>query len=97
MPVPLERSEISQHEVRVYQLLSTHSERWFTNAQLATELSMSTRTIRLHTLRFVRLGLVDQAEVFPAHRYRWSEKSDKRNIAYMQRLKQAVEVFASSS
>jgi hypothetical protein len=33
----------------------------------------------LTAARRTRLGLVDLAEVFPAHRYRWSEKAAKRN------------------
>jgi predicted DNA-binding transcriptional regulator len=89
----MERAEISRHEVRIFNLLS-ESTRWLTNKEIATQLSMSERTVRMHTLRFVRLGMLDQAEVFPAHKYRWSAKSDKRNISYLQRLKQAAEVFA---
>ena len=57
---------------------------------------MNLRTVRLHTMRFVKLGMLDQAEVFPAYRYRWSKKSDRRNMAYSQRLEQAASVFAGT-
>lgn len=89
----MERSEISHHEVRIFELLSTDS-KWRTNTEIATVLSMPARTVRLHTLRFVKLGLIDQAEVFPAHKYRWSSKANKRNVSYLQRLKLAAEVFS---
>lgn len=90
----MERNEISQHEVRIFSLLSSQPDKWFTNSQIAELISMPTRTVRFHTLRFVKLGILDQAEVFPAHRYRWAEKADKRNVSYVQRLKQAEKVFA---
>jgi hypothetical protein len=41
----------------------------------------------------VDANIVDQAEVFPAHRYRLSKKARKRNINYIQRLERAAEVF----
>lgn len=44
-------------------------------------------------MKLVDLGLLDQAEVFPAHRYRLSSKADKRNKSYLQRLERAAEVF----
>lgn len=88
-----ERSEISIHEVKVYQLLFGASEEWFTNADISKKLAMKPRTVRLHTLRLVKLGVLDQAEVFPAHRYRWSKNAKKRNLAYFQRLEEAATVF----
>jgi len=88
----MERNEISRHEVSVYQVLLS-AQRWMSNKEIGSHLKLSPRTIRSHTLRFVRMGLVDQMEVFPGHRYRWSEKAEKRNLSYLQRLKQAMEVF----
>lgn len=82
----MERSEVSAHEVRVYLLLSGNPTLWLTNAEVATRAGVAPRTARLHTLRLVQLGMLDQAEVFPAHRYRWSGRAAKRNRAYLQRL-----------
>lgn len=54
---------------------------------------IAARTVRAHLVRLVNLGLVDQAEVFPAHRYRLSDKAEKRNKAYLLRLLGAFDVF----
>ena len=92
----MERDEITKHEVKVYRVISQNPEKWFSNQEIADRLNgVSGRTIRLHTKRFVQLGLVDLAEVFPRHKYRWSAKADKRNYSYLSRLKQADEVFGN--
>jgi hypothetical protein len=44
-------------------------------------------------LKLVNLGIFDQAEVFPAHRYRLAEMADKRNKGYALRIEQAMSVF----
>jgi hypothetical protein len=87
-----ERSEISRHEIEVFRILKQGG--WFTNAQIAEQAdSVAPRTVRAITLKLVRLGLVDQAEVFPAHRFRLSDVADKRNRGYFDRLVRAAEVF----
>lgn len=88
-----ERSEISLHEVKVFRCLRDSDSKWFTNSEIAAECKISERTVRSHTLRFVKLGILDQAEVFPAHRYKYSQKANRRNVAYLQRLERADEVF----
>ena len=65
-----------------------------TNKEIAEKAHVAVRTARAHTFKLVKLGLVDMAEVFPAHRFRWSQKSEKRNAAYSLRLQNATEVFA---
>lgn len=88
----MEHNEISLHEIKVFMALESRKQ-WVTNLELATELKMSPRTVRYKTKKFVDLGLIDMAEVFPAHKYKYSDKADKRNIAYVKRIKQAAEVF----
>ena len=93
----MERNEISIQEVRVYCALKQASS-WLTNAELAhLAAPISTRTVRAITLKFVRLQLVDQAEVFPAHRYRLADKAAQRNGGYQRRLDTAAEVFGLSA
>jgi len=48
------------------------------------------RTARAHPKALVDLGILGQAEVFPAHRYRMSEHAMTRNKMYMIRLKKAA-------
>ncbi len=87
------KSEISLHEIKIAKVIRT-ANKWISNKEIAAMVgAISERTVRAHTLRLVHLGLLDQAEVFPAHRYRWAEKADKRNSAYLLRLTQAAEVF----
>lgn len=88
----MERNEISAHELRVY-LVVAGAAGWMTNAEIAAAAKVAPRTARLHTLRLVKLGVFDQAEVFPAHRFRISAKAAKRNIGYVQRLEKAREAF----
>ncbi len=89
----MERNEISLHEVKVYQALRDAKDRWLTNYDASRLSGVCARTTRLHTKRFVDLGIVDIAEVFPAHRYRLSGKAGKRNSSYIRRLDSACDVF----
>ena len=88
-----ERNEVSLHEVKVYAALRDKPDEWLTNKEISQRSGVAERTTRMHTLRLVKLGVIDQAEVFPAHRYRFSEKGSKRNAAYSQRIKVAAEIF----
>lgn len=98
----MESSEISTHQARVYKFAAerqgktvggTTVQGWFTASELAEGAQIAPRTARAHALSFVRLGVFDQAEVFPAHRYRLSELADKRNVAMVRRLKEALVIF----
>jgi hypothetical protein len=61
--------------------------------EIAEKSGVAQRTARAHALKLVNLGIFDQAEVFPAHRYRLAETADKRNKGYALRLEQAMSVF----
>lgn len=90
----MERNEISIHEVKVYEIFAANKDRWMSNSDIAKAIKdVSPRTIRLHTKRFVDLGILDAAEVFPAHRYRWSSHGARRNKSYSLRLDKASEIF----
>ena len=56
---------------------------------------VANRTVRLHTSKLASLGLIDQAAVFPGHRFRWSETSERRNPAYRKRLEDAAIAFGA--
>lgn len=88
----MEHNEISEHQVKIFRFMQQHKG-WLTSQQVAEGAKVAARTARQHLLRLVQLGLLDQAEVFPAHRYRLSSKADKRNVAYLKRLEMACEVF----
>lgn len=88
----MERGEISVHQVKIFQFVQS-AKAWVDNQQIAAATGVSARTARLHSKGLSDLGLFDQAEVFPGHRYRFSEFAEKRNKAYMQRITEAAIVF----
>lgn len=88
----METNEISLHLLKIFQHVKKSS-KWVTSKEVAEATGVAQRTSRAHLLKLVHLGILDQAEVFPAHRYQFSEMADKRNKAFMQRLEKAAEVF----
>ena len=87
-----ERNEISAHEIAVFKALGPE---WATSTEVhAMTTGVAPRTVRAHLHRLVLLGIADQAKVFPAHHYRLSEFAEKRNLAYLTRLRNAAIVFA---
>lgn len=87
----MERNEVSRHEVLVFRILAEGS--WVTNREIAEKTGVAPRTARAHTHKLVQLGIADQAEVFPAHRYRISAYATQRNRGYHDRIQRAAEVF----
>lgn len=87
----MERSEISRHEILVYQALAAG--KWLSSREIVDATGVAPRTARAHALKLVRLGIADQAEVFPGHRYRVSEHAAARNRAYRDRLNRAAEAL----
>lgn len=92
----MESNEISLHQVRVFQFLSGRTD-WITAADVAAGSKVASRTARAHLSKFVKAGVVDQAEVFPGHRYRLSPLAEKRNKSLIQRLRKAIEIFGVQS
>jgi len=92
----MEQNEISQHEVKVYRALFNQRGEWLSSRDIERLVSgVAPRTIRHHVKKLVDNGLADVAELFPGHRYRWSEKAERRNKSYLLRLQKAQEVFDS--
>ncbi len=92
MKANAEKNEVSLHEVKAYLALKA-SGSWMTSKEIAAATGIAERTARAHALKLVNLGIFDQAEVFPAHRYRLAQTASQRNRGYVQRLEQACEVF----
>jgi len=89
-----ERTEISLQEARTFLALKGRPKSWLSNIEIAELVDgVSPRSIRAYTLKFVRLGLLDQVELFPRHKYRLAERPEKRNRSYWQRLLAAIEIF----
>ena len=91
----MEKNEISVHEVRFF-LAVIDQEGWFTSAEIAQSSKIAKRTGRAFCNKWVKLGLLDQADVFPSHRYRFSTHAKKRNAAYLLRVENAANVFGLS-
>jgi len=84
-------SEISVHEARLFSVLSANEERWMTTRELATEADVAVRTVRVHLKRLARLGIVEEAKVFPGFRYRM--KKDRWSVEHHRSLLEACAVF----
>lgn len=89
-----ETNEISVQQCRAFRFLQETKSRWITSVELATGAKIAERSARQYAKRFVDLGIIDQAEVFPGHRYRLSPMASKRNTGYLKRQEAACEVFA---
>jgi DNA-binding IclR family transcriptional regulator len=88
----MEMNEISLHLLKVFEAARSHAG-WLTAKEIADRSGVAARTARAHASRLVSLGIFDIAEVFPAHRYRFSALAEKRNKAMFQRLENARVVF----
>jgi DNA-binding IclR family transcriptional regulator len=85
----MENNEISEHLVRIFKVVRDRNG-WMSARDVAVAANVSGRTARAHCLGLVRLGIFDQAEVFPGHRYRLSTFAEKRNVTYLNRLRHAA-------
>jgi hypothetical protein len=87
-----EKNEVSLHEARTF-LFVKGQKKWVSCREIAAATGTAERTVQNHVKRLVNLGIFDFAEVFPSHRFRFSDKANRRNLAYLQRLEFACEVF----
>jgi hypothetical protein len=90
----MEGNEISIQEAQTFNAFQKCTA-WITSKDLIKQLSdgPAPRSVRHYLAKFVKLGLADVMELWPGHRYRLSDKADKRNTAYFQRLTQAIDAF----
>jgi hypothetical protein len=85
-------STFSRQEVHVFITLQSKQDQWLTNDDIAKESGVKVRTARQYTFRYVKRGLLERAETFPAYRYRL--KGDSAELtAYQQRIEAAIEAF----
>jgi hypothetical protein len=88
----METTEISIHQLKIFEFVRD-APGWVSIKDISTGTSSARKTVDVHCRRFVSLGVFDQAEVWPGHRYRVSEMASKRNGSIMERLRKAAEVF----
>ena len=81
---------ISPHEIRVWLTLKDAG-RWLTALEVSAMAKVGHTTAALHLRRFVALGLVERALVFPGYRYRVAAKP---NTEYISHLDSAAAVLA---
>lgn len=89
----MEHNKISIHEARMFLALEKRNGQWATSMDLAAEAGIAERTARAHASKLVKLGILDVAKVFPAHRYRLASNAGKPNTSYLIRLRNAVDIF----
>ena len=89
----MEKNEVSIHEAKLFIALQKSGRAWVTSKGVAAASGVAKRTARSHLLKLSQMGIAECAEVFPGHRYRMAEKTDKRNGGYLRRLQEACGVF----
>lgn len=90
----METQEISVHQANVYKAVRDSNGKWLTAVEIANISGVATRTARAHALKFVKLGVFDQAELHPGHRYKMATKADKRNRGIVERMENALKIFS---
>lgn len=89
------RPTVSRHEVLVFRFFEASPSTWFSNREVAAQIDGVTyRTVRAHTLKLRRLGVLDEMATFPGYRYRLAPKARQQNRAYVDRLREAATVWA---
>ena len=82
---------VSIHQARLFAVLQKSD--WITSKQAAEAAKIHERTSRAHLHKLRDLGIVECAEVFPAHLYRLSAQPNQHNLAHLVQLKDACRVF----
>jgi hypothetical protein len=90
--------QISIHETKIFSYLNDHQERWLSNRELCSSVSgVAFRTVCATTNRFVKAGLLEEAQVFPGKRFRWSKAASRKSKNdYLLRLQDAAAIFTSA-
>lgn len=83
--------QISAHEVRLLLAFRAKADAWLTNQEVADAASVSPRTARAHTARWVDLGVLVAQQVSPARKFRLSQQAGEEGRAYLERWEQARE------
>lgn len=92
----METNEISLHQFKVYDFLR-RSKSWVTMKDAVQATGVARETVGVHLRRFVSMGIADQAEVWPGHRFRLSGMADKRNKSIIERFEAAREIFGEAA
>lgn len=96
--MPSTADQVSVHEVLVFTALQNHRHAWISNSDLAARVpSVSLRTVRAHVARWVRQGLVEQADVYPGPRYRLAPDAESRCGEYVNRVREAAGRFGDTT
>ena len=91
----METAEISEHQVAVFEHLKDGA--WKTSAEVALATRIAGRTARHHLTKLVALGVLEEARIFPGHRYRLNGRPSARAAEFVKRLKDAGEIFGETS
>jgi hypothetical protein len=94
----MERSEISQYQIAIYFAFKNRPDQWMSNADVAAVADgITPRTVRAHTHRLAKLGVLDEATVFPANRYRLAVRRNEDAEEHCQRLERAAHVLGMAT
>ena len=86
----MENKEVSVHEAKAYNFIKQQTG-WVTHGQIAEGAGIAERTARAYTVKWGRLGVIEQAAVFPGHRYKLADKA--ANNSYVRRLETVCQIL----
>ena len=87
------RSKISKTDVKIFKLVSSQPDRWFTANDVADSLKSDGRNVRLHLAYLVENGVLEKFDDAKAHHYRWLAIS-KHAQEYHAKLLEAAKIFS---
>jgi DNA-binding IclR family transcriptional regulator len=84
-------TQISAHQIRIFDFVST-ADCWVTSGEIAERAAVSQRTARALARKLVRLGVFQQAAVFPGHRYRLAVQPARDHLERIKAARQALNI-----
>jgi len=88
------KKEISQEQVKVFQMFVGHPEEWFSSSDVVQHSEVGSSTVVHLLVEFYRDGLLERFPTFPGFRYRLSPNASSH--PYFERVQQAAEITAKS-
>jgi DNA-binding transcriptional ArsR family regulator len=94
----MEKREISQYLVAIYFVFKNRPDQWMSNADVAAVThGIRPRTVRAHTHRLAKLGVLDESRVFPGNYYRLAVKRNEDAEEHCRRLERAAQAFGMTT
>jgi hypothetical protein len=86
---------ISEHQARVYEYAKLRGDQWFTSMELSVDTNIPANSAKSHAARFEEIGIFERIRISPAHAFRLDPAAQRHAPKLVDRLEEAVRIFAS--